>query len=419
MKVLISAYACSPLQGSEAAVGWGFVINLAKSHDIWVIVEKNKFRNDILHFCETFPDSVQRVKFFFIEKKRNRFLRKIWPPSYYYFYRKWHKDAFNLARKLHSEIHFDLCHQLTMVGFREPGFLWKLPIPFVWGPVGGMGFYPLRFLSNANLHTILYYILYNFYNYIQMKYQKRSRHAATCAGIGLFFATSENKFYSDRYWNINNSSNIPEVGLPSVTLNNPNRRYGNQPLNIIWSGSHIPRKALDLALYSLSKLPDESNYHLNILGAGPLTNSLKKLAFQLRIQNRVTFHGWIQRDLSLQVMQGGHLMLITSLRDLSSTVTVEALAQGLPIICFDHCGFSDIVNKNCGIKVNVSTPLKAINDFSNAISTLESNEPLRYKLATGAIERSQEFSWSKKVELVNKIYSTKMAEYFHENSSGS
>jgi hypothetical protein len=26
---------------------------------------------------------------------------------------------------------------LNMIGYREPGYLWKLNVPFVWGPMGG------------------------------------------------------------------------------------------------------------------------------------------------------------------------------------------------------------------------------------------------------------------------------------------
>jgi hypothetical protein len=47
LKVLISAYACSPYKGSEPGVGWGFVAALAEHHDLWVIVEEEKFRTDI------------------------------------------------------------------------------------------------------------------------------------------------------------------------------------------------------------------------------------------------------------------------------------------------------------------------------------------------------------------------------------
>ncbi len=83
LKVLVSAYACSPYKGSEASVGWGFVDALSRHHDLWVIVEEEKFRSDIEHFLEQNPEYRERVQFFFVRKKRNRFLRKLWPPSYY------------------------------------------------------------------------------------------------------------------------------------------------------------------------------------------------------------------------------------------------------------------------------------------------------------------------------------------------
>jgi len=143
MKVLVSAYACSPYKGSEPGVSWGFVSALAKYHDLWVIVEEEKFHDGIERYLKENPEFSKSVRFFFLRKHRSRILRKLWPPSYYWYYQRWHKDAFKLAQQLHREVNFDLVHQLTMVGFREPGYLWKLGIPFVWGPVGGMGLFPV------------------------------------------------------------------------------------------------------------------------------------------------------------------------------------------------------------------------------------------------------------------------------------
>src|SRR5690606_33474414 len=135
----LCAYACSPYKGSEPGVGWGFVRALARRHDLSVIVEEEKFRADIERYLADDPEFARNVRFHFIAKRRNRLLRKFWPPSYYWYYRRWHRDALELARRLHGAVRFDLAHQLTMVGFREPGYLWQLGIPFVWGPVGGMG----------------------------------------------------------------------------------------------------------------------------------------------------------------------------------------------------------------------------------------------------------------------------------------
>ncbi len=122
LKIVISAYACSPYKGSEPGVGWGFVRALAMHHDLWVITEKEKFQTEIEEYLQGNPEFAAHVNFYFIQKKRNRPLRKIWPPSYYWYYRKWHLMAYHKAEQLHSEINFDVAHQLTMVGFREPGY---------------------------------------------------------------------------------------------------------------------------------------------------------------------------------------------------------------------------------------------------------------------------------------------------------
>ena len=68
LKVLVSAYACSPYKGSEPGVGWGFVTELSKYHDLWVIVEEEKFRSDIEKFQSLNSSQPSSVHFYFIHK---------------------------------------------------------------------------------------------------------------------------------------------------------------------------------------------------------------------------------------------------------------------------------------------------------------------------------------------------------------
>lgn len=409
MKVLISAYACSPYKGSEPGVGWGFVKELSRKHDLWVIVEEEKFRDDIEQFLVRNPDFGQRVHFFFLRKKRKRLLRKIWPPSYYWFYRLWHVEAYVLAKRLHEEIDFDLVHQLTMVGFREPGYLWRLGIPFVWGPIGGMGLFPWRLLSEVGWYGALYYISYNLFNYWQMHFLQRSRIAARKAGVGLLTATPENKRGAEKYWKCS-STVISEVGLPLKSNAVLQSRLPIEAIRIIWIGSHTPGKALPLAFKALSSLPAYIDWELYILGHGPCTSAWHRKSESLNVANRCHFHGWLPREEALRVMGSGHLMLITSLRDLTSTVTIEALALGVPIVCMDHCGFSAVVDETCGIKVPVTTPSQVISGFASAITRLANDETLRYTLARGAVKKAQDYSWRKKGEMLEQIYRQKVGE---------
>jgi len=58
---------------------------------------------------------------------------KVWPPAYLFTYKhQWQRAAFEVAKQLNDQVHFDVVHQLTYVGFRVPGLLWKLDAPFVW-----------------------------------------------------------------------------------------------------------------------------------------------------------------------------------------------------------------------------------------------------------------------------------------------
>ena len=409
MKVLISAYACSPYKGSEPGVGWGFLEALARHHDLWVIVEEEKFRDDIERYLGEHPDFGKRVKFYFICKQRTRQLRKIWPPSYYWYYRRWHEEALALARDLHAKVTFDLAHQLTMVGFREPGYLWQLGIPFVWGPVGGMGSFPWRFLPRVGLYGALYYLGYNVINALQARLLRRPLLAARRAGTGLIAATPENQAGALKHWGCR-STVIAEVGLPPAVAVTPLDRKTGEPLRLVWTGLHLPGKALNLALAALAALPSDANWELHVLGKGPQTARWQTLATRLGLMARCHFHGWLPRDEAMHIMAASHVMLITSLRDLTSTVTVEALAQGLPIVCLDHCGFADVVNETCGIKIALRTPKETLSGLTAAIQKLEGDETLRLSLAKGAIVRAQEYAWDRKAEAVDRIYRQRMLE---------
>ena len=87
LKILVSAYACSPNRGSEPGMGWNFVTGLSKFHELHVIVEKRKWEQPILEYLKYILNLKQILRFHFIDKTRNKWLRKLWPPSYYWFYK--------------------------------------------------------------------------------------------------------------------------------------------------------------------------------------------------------------------------------------------------------------------------------------------------------------------------------------------
>ena len=110
-------------------------------------------------------------------------------------------------------------------------------------------------------------------------------------------------------------------------------------------------------------------------------------------------------------MSNTNISLITSLRDLNSSVTIESISLGLPVICIDHCGFSDVIDETCGVKVPLTNFNKISEDISNAILGLADNREYLDELSFGAIKKSKLYSWQNKVRILNEIYHVKLKEY--------
>lgn len=402
LKILVSAYACSPGRGSEPGMGWNFVLGLSRHHQIHVITEEQKFKTEVNKYLDENPVLKENLTFHFIRKKRNKTLRRIWPPSYYWFYRQWQKKAWELAVLLDKHEDYDIVHQLNMVGYREPGFLWKMNKPFVWGPIGGFENSPWKFIPSLGLKGMLFYSGRNIINVLHRSMLHRPKRAANHIPSALIAATQGNMVWIKRLWN-REAVLINEVGQEKATNSKPVKRDSSYaPLCIVWSGLHTPGKNLPLLLRALKRT--SFPYECHILGAGEMTRKWRKISARLGVDHACVWHGWLPRGKALEIMKSGHVFCITSISDLTSTVTLEALSFGLPIVCLDHCGFSNVVTEECGIKIPVTSPLKAAADFALALGKLYSDEEYRQRLSTGAIKRSADYNWDKKTENLNSVY---------------
>src|SRR5690606_31399740 len=114
--------------------GWGWVEALAQFHDVWVLT--NADRRESLESCLA-AHPLPHVHWIFqdippwLRPLTNR------EPNARIHYATWQWEAYQQALRLHREIGFDLVHHLTFVQYWTPSYLSLLPLPFVWGPLGG------------------------------------------------------------------------------------------------------------------------------------------------------------------------------------------------------------------------------------------------------------------------------------------
>jgi len=155
MNILISAYSCEPGKGSEPGVGWNVAREVAKYHNVWVLTRPDESGAIIDAELARNPVPNLRVVYFTLPfwKDSMRWGQSGAMQIHYYL---WQIQAYFVARRLHSEIGFDVAHHVTFVRHSTPSFLSLLPIPFVWGPVGGGESAPKPFWKDFSLRARVY-----------------------------------------------------------------------------------------------------------------------------------------------------------------------------------------------------------------------------------------------------------------------
>jgi glycosyltransferase involved in cell wall biosynthesis len=402
ISVLINAFACGPNWGSEVGMGWHWVVSLSEYCQLTVITEKG-FQKDIE---EKLPKMDLKFvpKFHYINIGENA--RKLfWKQGsfrFYHYYKKWQKEAYQLAIKLIEKDKYNIIHQLNMIGFREPGYLWKIKnIPFIWGPVGGYNQFPWTYFSMLNFKNKLFYLIKNIINEIQKILLYRPRESAKRANA-LFAATIESKKSL-----IKISKNTPiilnETGCNSIALVKTDKK-DEEFLQILWVGKLIGLKALPIALYTLSKIKLKVKFKFIIVGDGPDERYCKKLAQRLGINEYCDWIGKITNDQVIHLMRKCGFLFFTSLKEGTPHVITEAIENGLPVLCHDSCGHGVVVTKECGVKISMKNFNNSILEFSKAIINFANNPSLLDSLSKGALKRANEITWDSKARFMFNKY---------------
>lgn len=402
LKVLLGCYACSPYFGSEPGTGWNFVRTIAQFHDVHAIVEKDEFEEDIKRYSAEHPDEVKNITFHFLRRRHHNVLRKLWPPSYYWFYRAWQKRAYKLAVELHQKEHFDVVHQVSLIGYREPGYLWKLGLPYIWGPLGGLNQTAWCLLSGMSVHTKLYFMMRNILNWYQKRFSAPVRAAA--AHAHTIFVSDPQGIHDVRTLWHKEPQIMREVGTqPSEHPATLSEHTPGTPLKICWVGELIPLKALDILLDALTYC--RQPMQVDVLGRGPEWETWKRKCSALGLADCVSFHGFVPHDTVASLLSSSHVLCVTSIKEGgTSTVVLEALQCGLPIIALNHCGHASVVHEKCGFRVDIHSRLQIVRDIAAHLDELAVNEELRRSFAQFALQHSLNYTWEKTGKLLDEVY---------------
>jgi len=330
---LAFAYACEPGKGSEPGAGWGLARMIARElGECWVITRANN-RQAIEEALPHIPEA-GRLRFVYVDLPPWARWWKRGQRGIYLYYLLWQVAAVLRARQLVREERFDLVWHLTLANAWLGSLAPLVGGRFVYGPVGGGVGVPWRLARYLGVQGVLYELARDLARLTGRYLNPFARLAWERAEV-ILAQNPETVNWLPRPHR-SKASVFPNAlvaadGLPAAPATRP---PGGR--TALFVGRLIPWKGGAIAIEAIARAPD---WRLVVLGDGPDRRRLERLAHRLGVAERVEFRGWQPREEVWRVMrEEADVLLFPSLHEDAGWVVLEALSQGLAVLCLDHGG---------------------------------------------------------------------------------
>jgi len=395
MRVLVSAYACNPEEGSENQTGWSVASALHElGHDVWVLTRANNRDAIESALVERHgQETTAAMEFIYVDlpgwvlavKRRIGMLRT--------YYSLWQVRAYFAAKRASHIVSWDVALHITFGSCWLPTSVSWLPVPFVWGPVGGGEASPRAFIRGLGIRGALYEALRAAARWWGRQ-NPLVRQSARKSVVAL--GTTSDTVAELHALGCREVSLLPRMSLPDnlITELGTLPPAPERPIRFLCVGRLLDWKGFHLAIraFALAEIPDSE---LWIIGDGPARVRLARMAQRLGVAQRVRFLGKLPRYATLKTYAEVHVLVHPSLHDSGSWVATESMAAGRPVVCLNLGGPGVIVSSESGFRVEAREPHQAIDDIARAMRTLAEDPALRRTMGEAGRRRvDSEFRWA-------------------------
>lgn len=141
-------------------------------------------------------------------------------------------------------------------------------------------------------------------------------------------------------YNIQVAPNYVSIDIPIIE-----RNKNTIPQLLFLSRIH-PKKGLDILIKSIKLI--STDVHLNIVGDGDLEyiDSLKKIANDLGVADKITWHGSVYDQSKFNFYANNDLMILPSHDENFANNVLESLLLGTPVVVSENVGLAIFVKNN-------------------------------------------------------------------------
>lgn len=195
------------------------------------------------------------------------------------------------------------------------------------------------------------------------------------------------------------------VYIPNCLDKMPSKLSKLDSKNLVAIGRLSKEKGFDDLLRLFKKISTKHpDWKLNIVGDGMERNNLLDLARELKLGDKVVFHGYQNKDYINNVLLESSIYVMTSHTESFGLVLIEAMSYGVPCVSYTSAQGANEIISDCETGYLIKN--RSEDEMIEKIELLIEDEKLRNKLGKNARLRSKNYSnevildkWSK---IINK-----------------
>ena len=335
MRVLLSALACEPDEGSEAEVGFRDLLAAASQHEVWALTASSSIPA-IDHELDGDPRA-PRVHLEGIEfDPQDRVPSNRWPWKSTPASDRWQHDAAVRALRLDRQIDFDVLHHVTPASYWTRAGVSAVKKPLIWGPIGGGVGAPMRLLPELGRRGMLEAVAKMVGRPVAAMLPPVRKTRRSAALILAQNPETGRRLRGVRRMKLLSNAHAVEL--------DPLAYPGPRTTDLFVVGRLVPRKAPILALRAL-RYVERSTAMLRFYGEGPELPRLQRAARTWGLEDRVRFEGWIPRTDLLPLLACAGALIHPAIQEEAGLCIAEALTLGTPVVALDHGGPSQLVGQ--------------------------------------------------------------------------
>lgn len=298
--------------------------------------------------------------------------------------------------------HYDIVHRVTPLSPTANSSLAakcaRAGVPFVLGPLNGGVPWPAGFDAERRRER-------EWLSYVRGLYRLLPGRTRMLRNTAALIAGSRHTLTELGTDGQERGVYIPENGVTPDALGTPTLQDISGPLRCCFVGRLVPYKGPDMLIEALLPLLQAGRVTLDIVGNGPLEQTLRQMVQDNALEGAVTLHGWLDHSGVGAILSRANLLTFPSVREFGGGVVVEAMALGVvPVVC-DYAGPGELVTAGTGFKVPMAGRSELIAAFRQTVTAICDNPRDLPQMGANArdLVRTQ-FTWARKADQIAQVY---------------